>query len=109
MGRIHREALHGRAGGIWCRPKKTRHRRKSVFVPLRTADGPELDANHIYQHTLEGPRAVYNGDLVFVFPTRQALHRDQPTGTVASLVGEQKRACALRQVAGMDYSPSCQV
>jgi hypothetical protein len=28
---------------LWCRPKKTRRRRKSVFIPLRTAEALELD------------------------------------------------------------------
>jgi hypothetical protein len=35
--------LHGRGTGMWCRPKKTRRRRKSTFIPLRTADALELD------------------------------------------------------------------
>lgn len=43
MGPIHRELLRGRGSGIWCRPKKTRRRRRSVFIPLRTADALELD------------------------------------------------------------------
>jgi integrase len=29
--------------GIWCRPKKTRRRRRSFFIPLNTADALELD------------------------------------------------------------------
>jgi hypothetical protein len=73
MGPIHREALHGRAGGIWCRPKKTRRRRKSVFVPLRTADALELDrwaeAPITFTNTRwKAPRAVYNGDLYLYSP-----------------------------------------
>jgi len=43
MGPMHRESLEGRGSGIWCRPKKTRRRRRSVFIPLRTADALELD------------------------------------------------------------------
>ena len=43
MGPMHRESLEGRGSGIWCRPKKTRRRRRSVFIPLRTADAFELD------------------------------------------------------------------
>ena len=34
MGPIHCEFLRGRGSGIWCRPKKTRRRRRSVFIPL---------------------------------------------------------------------------
>jgi integrase len=40
MGPTHRE--EGRKG-IWCRPQKTRRRRRSVFIPLRTVDSMELD------------------------------------------------------------------
>ncbi len=43
MGPMHRESIEGRGSGIWCRPKKTRRRRRSVFIPLRTADALELD------------------------------------------------------------------
>jgi hypothetical protein len=43
MGPIHHESLRGRGSGIWCRPKKTRRRRRSVFIPLATADALELD------------------------------------------------------------------
>jgi hypothetical protein len=37
MGPMQREGT-----GIWCRPQKTRRRRRSVFIPLRTADALEL-------------------------------------------------------------------
>jgi integrase len=43
LGPIHRESLPGRGGGIWCRPRKTRRRRRSVFIPPRIADALELD------------------------------------------------------------------
>jgi hypothetical protein len=43
IGPIHREKVKGRGNGIWCRPKKTRRRRRAVFIPLRTADALELD------------------------------------------------------------------
>ena len=70
MGPIHRESLHGRDGrgtGIWCRPKKTRRRRRSVFIPLRTADALELDrwaeTPITFTNTRwKAPRAVHNPD-----------------------------------------------
>jgi hypothetical protein len=42
LGPMHCESVKGRGKGIWCRPKKTRRRRRSVFIPLRTADALEL-------------------------------------------------------------------
>jgi hypothetical protein len=65
IGPIHRESLHGRGTGIWCRPKKTRRRRKSVFIPLRTADALELDrwaeTPITFTNTRwKAPRAVHN-------------------------------------------------
>ena len=39
---MHRHREDGRQG-IWCRPQKTRRRRRSVFIPLRPADFLELD------------------------------------------------------------------
>jgi hypothetical protein len=38
MGSEHRER-----NGIWCRPKKTRRRRRAFHIPLQTADALELD------------------------------------------------------------------
>ena len=38
LGPIHRERT-----GIWCRPKKTRRRRRATFIPLATVDALELD------------------------------------------------------------------
>ena len=38
MGPEHRER-----SGIWCRPKKTRRRRRAFHIPLQTADALELD------------------------------------------------------------------
>ena len=38
MGPEHRERT-----GIWCRPKKTRKRRRSFYIPLAAADVFELD------------------------------------------------------------------
>jgi hypothetical protein len=38
MGPEHRER-----SGIWCRPKKTRRRRRAFHIPLQTADVIELD------------------------------------------------------------------
>lgn len=38
LGPINRER-----SGIWCRPKKTRQRRRAFFIPLLTADAFELD------------------------------------------------------------------
>jgi integrase len=38
MGPEHRER-----NGIWCRPKKTRKRRRSFLIPLTTAEALELD------------------------------------------------------------------
>ena len=43
LGPVHRESLESRGSGIWCRPKKTRRRRRSVFIPLRTVDALELN------------------------------------------------------------------
>ena len=39
MGPDHRES-----NGIWCRPQKTRKRRRSFLIPLATADALELNA-----------------------------------------------------------------
>jgi hypothetical protein len=73
MGPIHRESLHGRGTGIWCRPKKTRRRRKSVFIPLRTADALELDrwveTPVTFTNTRwKAPRAIHNKDLLLYSP-----------------------------------------
>jgi integrase len=38
MGPEHRER-----NGIWCRPKKTKRKRRSTFIPLQAADAIELD------------------------------------------------------------------
>jgi integrase len=38
MGTEHRDG-----SGIWCRPKKTRKRRRAFHIPLATADALELD------------------------------------------------------------------
>ena len=38
MGPEHRER-----NGIWCRPKKTRRRRRAFYIPLQAADALELD------------------------------------------------------------------
>jgi integrase len=38
MGREHRDR-----NGLWCRPKKTRKRRRAFHIPLATADTLELD------------------------------------------------------------------
>jgi hypothetical protein len=43
IGPLHRESLRGRGSGVWCRARKTRRRRRSVFIPLATADALELD------------------------------------------------------------------
>jgi hypothetical protein len=56
MGPMHRESLEGRGSGIWCRPRKTRRRRRSVFIPLRTADALELDRWTETPITFENPR-----------------------------------------------------
>ena len=34
---------HRERAGIWCRPKKTRRRRRAFYIPLQTADALELD------------------------------------------------------------------
>jgi hypothetical protein len=34
IGPLHKESLRGRGSGVWCRPRKTRRRRRSVFIPL---------------------------------------------------------------------------
>jgi hypothetical protein len=56
MGPIHRESLRGRGSGIWCRPKKTRRRRRAVFIPLATADALELDRWAETPITFQNPR-----------------------------------------------------
>jgi len=38
MGPVHRERK-----GIWCRPKKTKRRRRSFCIPLATVDAIEFD------------------------------------------------------------------
>jgi integrase len=43
IGPLHREALRGHGSGVWCRPRKTRRRRRSVFIPLAITDALELD------------------------------------------------------------------
>ena len=73
MGPIHRESLPGRGSGIWCRPKKTRRRRKSVFIPLRTSDALELDRWESSPITFtntrwKAPRAVHNADAYLYSP-----------------------------------------
>jgi hypothetical protein len=77
MGPIHRESLHGRGTGIWCRPKKTRRRRRSVFIPLRTADALELDrwteTPITFTNTRwKAPRAVHNADAYLYSPRGKA-------------------------------------
>jgi hypothetical protein len=42
LGPEHRETVRGKPG-IWCRPKKTRRKRKAVFIPLAAADAILLD------------------------------------------------------------------
>jgi hypothetical protein len=43
LGPQHREGRPAGGQGIWCRPKKTRRRRRAVFIPLAVADALELD------------------------------------------------------------------
>jgi hypothetical protein len=59
--------------GIWCRPKKTRRRRKSVFIPLRTADALELDRwtktpITFFNTRRKSPWKVHNADLYLYSP-----------------------------------------
>jgi len=73
MGPIHRESLRGRGGGIWCRPKKTRRRRRSVFIPLTTVDALELDRwadtpVTFYNTRWKAPRALHNADAYLYSP-----------------------------------------
>lgn len=73
IGPIHRESLRGRGGGVWCRPKKTRRRRKSVFIPLATVDALELDRwaeTPITFHNTrwKAPRKQHNTDLYLYSP-----------------------------------------
>jgi hypothetical protein len=42
LGPEHRASVRGKPG-IWCRPQKTRRRRKTGFIPLAAADALELD------------------------------------------------------------------
>ena len=42
LGPENREVVRGKQG-IWCRAKKTRRKRRSVFIPLSTSDALELD------------------------------------------------------------------
>jgi hypothetical protein len=73
MGPIHRETLRGRGGGIWCRPRKTRRRRRAVFIPLGTADVLELARWAETAITFSNPRwttpiARHNTDAYFYSP-----------------------------------------
>jgi hypothetical protein len=73
IGPIHRESPRGRGTGIWCRPKKTRRRRKSVFIPLRIADALKLDrwaqTPVVFENTRwKTPRPQHNPDLYLYSP-----------------------------------------
>jgi hypothetical protein len=61
------------AGGIWCRPKKTRKRRKSFLIPLSIADKITLDrwadAPIPFENTrYKKPWTRHNPDLYFYSP-----------------------------------------
>ena len=80
MGPIHCESLRGRGSGIWCRPKKTRRRRRSVFIPLGTADALELDRwaeSPITFHNSrwKAPILRHNGE-VYLYSPRGAAYTE---------------------------------
>jgi|SRR5579859_1208151 len=68
MGQEHRDG-----NGIWCRPKKTRKRRRAFHIPLATADALELDrwAETPMKFTnsrWKKPIARHRGDLYLYSP-----------------------------------------
>jgi hypothetical protein len=72
IGPMHRETVDGR-GGVWCRPRKTRRHRRSVFIPLRTVDALELDRWEktpiAFQNSRwKAPMTRYNADIYFYSP-----------------------------------------
>jgi hypothetical protein len=73
LGPEHRAAVPG-GPGIWCRAKKTRRRKRSVFTPLAMADALELDrwASEPIEFTAvrwKKPIRRYRADLYLYSPT----------------------------------------
>lgn len=73
LGPMHCESLKGRGKGIWCRPKKTRRRRRSVWIPLRTADALELQrwakTPIIFENSRwKSPLSRFNGEVYLYSP-----------------------------------------
>lgn len=71
MGPVHRENR-----GIWCRPKKTKRRRRAFCIPLATVDALELDrwASLPVSFThgkWKGPIARFRDDLYLYTPRGQ--------------------------------------
>jgi integrase len=71
MGPSHREKQ-----GIWCRPQKTRKRRRAFLIPLATADLLELDRWPATPVTFRNPRFKRPAELV-----RNDLYLFSPRGT----------------------------
>jgi len=72
LGPDQRATVRG-GSGIWCRAKKTRRRRRSVFIPLAIADALELDrwANEPILFTAErwkSPIPRHRADLYLYSP-----------------------------------------
>lgn len=74
LGPIHRERT-----GIWCRPVKTRRRRRSFFIPLSVTDALELDRWAATPIMFENPRwhapiARHREDLYLYSPRGAAYN-----------------------------------
>jgi len=73
MGPRHREHIRGR-NGIWCRPKKTKRKRRTFFIPLATTDALELDRWETAVMTFKNGRwgritTAHNGEFYLYSPT----------------------------------------
>jgi hypothetical protein len=93
MGPVHRER-----NGIWCRPKKTKRRRRSFCIPLATVDALELDRWAKTPITFENSRwkkpiARFRDDLYLYTP------RGKPYATTSLRARYQRW---LRTPAGKD-------
>lgn len=80
MGPQHREHVRGR-NGIWCRPKKTRRRRKTFFIPLAATDAIELERWHAAPITFKNGRwghvtTAHRDDAYLYSPTGRLYSPD---------------------------------
>lgn len=67
---------HRDRAGIWCRPQKTRKRRRAFFIPLATVDALELDRWKTTSVVFHNPRFVRLVERV-----RDDLYLFSPRGT----------------------------